>query len=143
LPLEEMDGNGLSVQRFFYGERDVFQNPTVKHEQLELTDDFRFKWGCFSLLWDGKVATTGFNWSSWHGGAPEPKVYDSRMGHLDVEPDEWVRLRWRGRFSDRDCGMWWYEHTCINVARFEGEPNARVFLDSEPSKQFTHLPHLR
>ena len=143
LPVEYWQTGCLSVRCITYSESDVFQTPTTIREQLDLTNALRFNWGSFALNWDEQIAKTEFHPADWSVGAPGIKSFAPIIGQFIVADDEWVRLRWQGRFSDYDDGRWWYEHTCINVARFDGEINPNIFLQGEPTKQFVHLPILK
>ncbi len=142
-PPEDLQSGYLTVQTMSYGERDAFQTPLINRKKLELDSNLHFKWGSFAIHWDGQLATTEFHHSGWE--APVIKSPNPQIGHFIVGSGEWVRLRWQSRFSDAWDGQsnWWYEHTCINVARFDGNENPNVFLQSEPIRQFVHLPHLR
>ncbi|RYX84548.1 hypothetical protein EON83_09360 [bacterium] len=142
LRLEDFPDDFLVVHRFDYSESADFQTPTPKHQKFEFTDDLNFKYGSFTLCWEGQTATTKFHPLDYSVGAPGIKSPDPRIGHFAIEANQWIRLRWQGRFSDFDEGSWWYEHTCINVAHFTITPQPHIFLQTEPARQFTHLPQL-
>lgn len=75
------------------------------------------------------------NWPSEPGGSPGRS--------LMVAPGQWVRVCYDGRFSCIDSGNWWYEQVTVNVAWFGGDPDGRVFFDSEPSGKLMALAVLR
>lgn len=142
LPVQstELKCGVLSVQIFGFGERDFERPFWNKQQQLDLEPGLHFEHGAFSLDWDGQNATTNWQWSWWGVGAPEPEMFDRNLGRFRVPPDEWVRLRWQGRFSDMDGGRWWYERTVVNVARCDEKLEV---VSTEPSRLFEWLPHLR
>jgi hypothetical protein len=141
LPVEanQLQRGFLSVRIFRFGESD-FSKPSLKCQRFELNDKLHFEHGAFSLDWNQGEATTGWHWSVWNVGAPEPKVFDPKVGQFQVAPDEWVRARWRGRFSWQD-GPWTYAHTVVNVARCDAKLGAD--FSTSPSRLFERLPHLR
>ena len=143
LPVDSKDirRGALSVQGFIFGEPD-FQTPFFdKSQQLDLEASLRFQQGAFSLDWDGCDATTGYEWSWWSGGAPTPESLAPNAARLVVPADEWVQLRYQGRFSDMDEGKWWYERFVVNIARCD--KTLEVNFSSLPARVFERLPHLR
>jgi len=135
----ELKRGALSVQIFLFGERDYEKPFLNKRQQLDLEPELHFEHRAFSLDWDGQNAITNWKWSWWGVGAPE--MLDTKAGRFHVPPDEWVRLRWQGRFSDMDEGRWWYERTIVNVARCDKK--LEVDFSSAPSHLFERLPQLR
>ena len=131
----------LKVASFRFGESDFSRPFDSTLETHELTNDLHFERGAFSLRWNGEVAQTGWQWDAWNVGAPEPHFSTRHLGQFEIAPDNWVRLRWHGRFSDQDTGIWWYEQIVINVARCDDELN--VSFSGEPARCFEWLPQLR
>lgn len=143
LPMPDLQGGTLQVQHLFYSEGTAFKSPSTKSKLLDITPELRYEHGSFALDWNGVELRTELRDSDWYLGAPGIKSTNPKIGHYTLESGQWVRLRWQGRFSDWDTGNWWYEHTCINVAHFEGNEQFDLFLKSEPTHQFIHLPQLR
>ena len=131
----------FAVAIYSFGESDFSRPFDSKMETLELTNNLRYERGAFTLNWNGQNATTNWHWSAWNVGAPQPKFLVPRAGRMEVALDNWVRLRWHGRFSDQDTGKWWYEQTVVNVARCD--ENLNVDFSGEPSRVFAWLPQLR
>ncbi len=129
----------LTVEVHNFYEPNFARPLNSKSERLNLTENFVYKKGVFSLNWNGERALTA--WQSSHVGAPTPPFAAEKMGRLEVAPDSCVRLHWQERLSDFDNGNWWYEKTVVNVARCDAEWNAD-FL-GEPARLFEWLPMLR
>ena len=127
----------LSVEIVRYGEADSF-HAGQRVLQTQTLENLRFKYGAFFIQWDRRNATTGWQWS-WNGvGAPEPQFFNRDMGHFEVPPDNWVRLRWHGRFGGRN--SWSYQQTVVNLARCDADLD--VDFSGEPSRCFEWLPQL-
>lgn len=134
-------GSGqLSVEAYNFGEPNFSRPQSHKTEILELSESLHFESGAFKLNWNGEDAFTDWRWSWYNVGAPEPQITDGRRGRLEVAPNAWVRVRWHGRFSDRDQGDWHYRQTVVNVARCDADLNAN--FSGEPARCFEWLPSL-
>ena len=131
----------LTVETHYFGESDFSRPFDSTLETLELTKGLCYERGAFVLNWNAQNATTNWQWSAWNVGAPEPRFSTRDLGRFEIAPDSWVRLRWHGRFSDHDTGIWWHEQTVVNVARCDD--NLNVDFTGEPSRVFEWLPQLR
>lgn len=71
-------------------------------------------------------------------GAPE------RLSHeaFTLQPGEWGRLLYNGRFSSWDDGEWWYRKDVFNVAYAESL-DRRIFLDTTPNYTVSEMARLR
>lgn len=56
--------------------------------------------------------------------------------------NQWIRLRYNGRYVDRCTGNWWYEQSCYNLGWFETFAED-VFLKSRPTNKFEEIATLR
>ena len=131
----------LSVEIRTFSEGNFAQPFDTRARKLELSGGLCYKHGAFELSWDGENATTRWRGSDENVGAPEAKFWSGAAGQIEVAPDSWVRLRWHGRFSDSDTGVWHYQQTVINIARCDAELKAD--FAGEPSRLFEWLPPLR
>ena len=131
----------LTVETYNFGEPDFARSQHYQTEVFDLSANLRYEHGAFSFDWNGKIASTFWQWSAYNVGAPQPNFSDREMGYFEIAPNDWIRLRWRGRFSDQDTGKWWYEQTVVNVARCDDDLN--VDFAGEPARGFEWLPQLR
>lgn len=136
-----LEHGNLGIETYDFGEPDFAAPLSGKIERLNLEPNCKYENGAFLITWNNQAATTFWQWSNYHVGAPEPQIFNSKLGRYEVAPDNWVRLRWHGRFSDQDTGKWWYEQTVVNVARCDAELN--VDFSGEPARSFEWLPSLR
>jgi len=129
----------LTVANYDFGEPNFALPTTLKFETHALTNDLHFEQGAFSLRWNGKIASTRWQWSAWTVGAPEPTFFNRDLGNIELTSDSWVRLRWHGRFGGRN--NWNYRQTVVNIARCDDKLN--VDFCGEPACSFEWLPSLR
>ncbi|MFN7894171.1 MAG: hypothetical protein ACK5OC_28045 [Pirellula sp.] len=55
-----------------------------------------------------------------------------------IKLNEWIRLRYNGRYVHRSTGNWWYEQSCYNIGWFDSF-DADVFLTTSPINRFEEI----
>lgn len=71
-------------------------------------------------------------------GAPER--YSAPITALTLEPEQWGRICYNGRFSGDDYD-WFYKKWIWNIGLF-AVPTPKVFLHSPPVRVFSQMAHL-
>ena len=140
IPPAELAGNGghLNIYTALWGERNAFAEPlVVRTDRVPVGEGFTDR--CVSVYPHPDGLQVRFQYDSVNGGAPR-RGLSSRV--LVARPDQWVRVRYNGRFSYLYDGNWYYEQTTVNVAWFAAEPDGRVFVHGEPAQELQALANL-
>lgn len=73
--------------------------------------------------------------------AATPSAYPFK-NVFTLQPQEWGRLEYNGRYSGMYSGEWWYEQHVYNIGLFDNwKPN--VFVKTAPVSEFSELAQLR
>lgn len=123
-----------------YREEDQFATPVqvVRADEPFGAAD-KVTTGCVRVRLEAGLLIVRYTWTSWTGGAPKrsEKVRDV----LHLQPGEWGRVVYNGRFSAWSHHGWTYHKTVLNVGRFRGVPHAP--FAGEPAATFTDVADLR
>lgn len=152
LPPELMSrtAGGVMVHRVRFCYTNGFQKPiAVSVEDLPFDEKKgTFEWGCVEIEPGEGELVVRYLWSTWEGGAPKRSMYDAggkehplRKQAFTLQPDQWGRLEYNGRFADVDTGHWHYRQTRANVAFVEAiDPD--LFAGAEPPVSHRELADL-
>lgn len=150
VPASDLAGAGghLRIGIASWSGRNAFAAPSSdRTRRMAVADGFTF--GCVRVSPHPDGLEVRYQYDRAHGGAPDrwyinwsSESIPSPGRSFVVCPGRWVRVCYNGRFSCIDSGNWWYEQATVNVAWFEGDPDGRVFLDSEPAEELRVLADL-
>lgn len=143
-PIEE--GN-LSIIIRNWREHNEFKTPGERQDSHILLTPFQI--GCAEISTSTNSLRLRFHYSQDSCGAPDRSYLNWSADEsattgktITVHPGEWVQLRYNGRFTDVDSGMWWYEETTINLACVVNTPAKNVFFSQQPKHQLQFLAEL-
>lgn len=128
--------SGVLVHEVVYAERDRFQYPGEKLEQLERTDPFRYD--CLKLELSQSVLSVALEWER-NQGVPRRPNYPKRGWSL--QEDQWGSVIYNLRLPFGE-GMWSYEKHCLSIGWFHAY-SPHLFLEAEPAHRYRDLAQLR
>ena len=122
--------NGIYAEEQHWGENNDFQKPIIFKSYCEPSDVYTFQ--CAQVRRGKNEAFVDWTWDWWQVGAPErtPAHYQ-----LTIHLDEWLQLRWNGRFSCVDSGTWRYGEVTLNVACTWQRPTNNFFTKTTPTSR--------
>ena len=138
----------LGVMECHWGERNDFVEPLrLKTDQIPLSQGYTFGSITVSARLDG--LRVHYRYDQTTTGAPDRSYlnWPARQGdtpgrELVVTAGRWARVRYNGRFSCLDTGMWWYRQVVMNVAWAYGDLPGDLFFDPHPSQTLEFLADL-
>ena len=131
---------GVAVHRVRFSHVNGFETPVaVSVEDLPFdAKKETFRLGCVELEPEDGGLVVRYRWSTWSGGAPQRSMFDAggkehpliKQAFM-LQPSQWGRLEYNGRFSDPDTSYWYYQHTRANVA-FLDVIEPELFTSAQP-----------
>lgn len=147
--LTSRTAEGVLVHQVRFSHTNGFEKPiAVSVEELPFDKKGILRWGCVELEPGEGELVVRYRWSTWDGGAPQRSMYDAggkehplRKQAFTLQPDQWGRLEYNGRFVDMDTGHWHYRQTRANVA-FVDAIDPDLFAGAEPPLSHRELADL-
>lgn len=131
------ENNAFLIEQQFWGQKNQFSQP-VYCCYLNLKLDAPYISKCITVKYLEEVLKVEYKRNQ-QCGAPLAPVAKS----LTISLNQWIQIRWNGRFSDIDTGAWWYEQTTMNIGLFQEAVDCDVFTKSSPAVHFDQLFYLR
>jgi hypothetical protein len=146
--LADLDG-ALCIDESHWGESNHFTE-AFQSRWLRVPVVEGYAYGCVRIYSHADGVQIRYQYDRANAGAPDRWFFNTATGYgesptrqLTVQPGQWARICYNGRFSCFDTGNWWYEQVTVNVAWFVGEPDGRIFVDTKPDCELRMMAHLR
>lgn len=128
-------------------DKDGFKEVINRTERITDFDNVRV--GALEIITESDSYKVNYRYD-FHRAIPERLKYSNEISMytplnetaFTLAQGEYGRVIYNGRYTDFDCGIWYYNLDIINIKNITEPSNLDVFINEEPQKEYKQMAYL-